>query len=62
MTATAHPSDATTVEPVYWFVLWESAMERGDYLEAGRAALELRRLGIRVAWANPAKDCEVSGV
>jgi hypothetical protein len=47
-------------EPVYWFILWESAIERGDYRQAEQAALELRKRGVRVSWTNPAKQDEVS--
>jgi hypothetical protein len=59
MTVDTAPPDASRAEPVYWFVLWESAIERGEYAEAAAAAVELRRLGIRVTWANPAKGSEV---
>jgi hypothetical protein len=59
--STIHPN-ATQDEPVYWFLIWESAIERGDYLAAANAASELIRLGIRVSWANPAKECEVACV
>jgi hypothetical protein len=35
-------------EPVYWFVLLEKAVHRGDFAEAARAVRELKRLGIDV--------------
>lgn len=46
-------TEETRDEPVYWFVLWESAVERGDYTETANAATELHHLGTRVTWANP---------
>jgi hypothetical protein len=33
---------------VYWFVLLETALERGNYTLAAEADAELRRLGVRV--------------
>jgi hypothetical protein len=60
MTPSTVSTEDSQDEPVYWFVLWEAAIERGEYEEAARAATELRRLGIRVSWANPAKGREVS--
>ena len=61
MTLSTDPFEDTHLnQPVYWFVLWESAIERGNYTDAEQAARELRRLGIRVSWANPAKEHEVA--
>lgn len=60
MSHSAVASEPSQDEPVFWFVLWESAIERGDYAEAAEAATELRRLGIRVSWANPAKESEAA--
>jgi hypothetical protein len=37
-------------EPVYWFVLLEKAVHRGDFAEAARAVRELKRLGIDVSY------------
>ncbi len=37
-------------EPVYWFVLLEKAVHRGDFDEAARAKRELERLGVSVAY------------
>jgi hypothetical protein len=62
MIPTTDRTEETRDEPVFWFVLWESAIERGDYTGAANAASELRRLGIRVTWANPAKESEVAHV
>ena len=60
MNASTDHFEASLDEPLYWFVLWESAIEYGDYAEAAEAAKQLRRLGIRVSWANPAKESEVA--
>ena len=37
-------------EPVYWFVLLEKAVHRGDFTEAAHAVRELKRLGIDVSY------------
>lgn len=60
MTTSTDHLESSQDEPLYWFVLWESAIEYGDYVEAAEAAKQLRRLGIRVSWANPAKESEVA--
>jgi hypothetical protein len=38
---------------VYWFVLLETARERGNYALAAEADHELRRLGVRVRHGRP---------
>lgn len=43
-----------TAQPIYWFVLWEEAIGRGNLEAAARAQLELARLGVRVQYL-PAK-------
>jgi hypothetical protein len=60
MTASNDQLESSQDEPLYWFLLWESAIEHGEYFEAAEAAKQLRRLGIRVSWANPAKESEVA--
>jgi hypothetical protein len=62
MPTSKEPTDQTQDEPVYWFVLWEAAVERGDFTAAAEAASELRRRGIRVSWTNPAREREVGHV
>ena len=42
-------------EPVYWFVLLEKAVHRGDFAEAARAVCELKRLGIEVNYRRRPK-------
>jgi hypothetical protein len=42
--------------PVYWFVLLDAALDRGQYEAATRARRELHRLGIRVTYGSPAVD------
>lgn len=37
-------------QPVYWFVLLDTAIARGEYEAAARAVRELRRLGVRVQY------------
>jgi hypothetical protein len=37
-------------EPVYWFVLLEKAVHRGDFDAAARAKRELERLGVSVSY------------
>ena len=37
-------------QPVYWFVVLEAAIERGDYQVAADAARELRAMGIEVRY------------
>ena len=37
-------------EPVYWFVLLEKAIHRGDFDAAARAKRELERLGVSVTY------------
>jgi hypothetical protein len=43
-------------EPVYWFVLLEKAVHRGDFDEAARAKQELKRLGVSVAYRKLKKE------
>jgi hypothetical protein len=40
-------------EPVYWFILLEKAVHRGDFDEAARAKRELARLGVSVTHHQP---------
>jgi hypothetical protein len=42
-------------EPVYWFVLLEKAVHRGDFDEAARAVRELKRLGVDVSYHRTPK-------
>ena len=37
-------------QPIYWFVVLEDAIDRGDLQAAANAQRELRRLGVRVAY------------
>jgi len=37
-----------TDQPVYWFVILEQALDRGDLEQAAQAQRELARLGVRV--------------
>ena len=46
----APPNPPETEIPVYWFVLLEQAMDRGDLEEAARAKRELERLGVNVTY------------
>jgi hypothetical protein len=45
--------DREKQEPVYWFVILDSAVERGDHETAAIAQRELARLGVRVAYGRP---------
>jgi hypothetical protein len=40
-------------EPVYWFVLLEKAVHRGDFDYAAMAKRELARLGVSVTHCHP---------
>jgi hypothetical protein len=40
-------------QPVYWFVLLETAMDRGDLTGAANAQRELARLGVHVRYGRP---------
>ena len=42
-------------QPVYWFVLLDSARDRGDYEAAAEAKRELERLGVKVAFRRPSR-------
>jgi hypothetical protein len=41
-------------EPVYWFIVLERAVKRGDYDIAAHAQRELNRLGVKVAYRKVA--------
>jgi hypothetical protein len=49
------PSTANdyTDEPVYWFVILDTAVGRGDHATAATAQRELERLGVRVRYGRP---------
>jgi hypothetical protein len=51
-----------TDSPVYWFVILDQALSRGNWPEAERAKRELARLGIDVAHKAPGKEREVHHV
>jgi len=40
-------------QPIYWFMLLESAVEEGDHESAVEAYRELRRMGIVVQFGVP---------
>lgn len=43
-------------EPVYWFVLLEKAVNRGDFDAAAHAKRELERLGVSIAYRKAKKE------
>lgn len=43
-------------EPVYWFVVLESARRSGDFARAAEAQRELERLGIKVRYGRERQE------
>lgn len=46
-------ADDYTDEPLYWFAVLDSAVERGDHEAAAEAQRQLNRLGVRVNYGRP---------
>ncbi len=54
-------ADPITESPVYWFALLEKSVAKGDMETAGKAAAELRRLGVEVRYCPQARhEAEVA--
>lgn len=50
------PSDNSHLnQPVYWFVVLETALERSDFPTAAQAQQELERLGVHVQYERGTK-------
>jgi hypothetical protein len=49
-----------TDQPVYWFLILDHAIERGDLDQAARARRELKRLGVDVTYRRPRERQEVA--
>ena len=46
--ANSEPMNDVREQPIYWFAILESAVERGEYHRAADAQHELHRLGVDV--------------
>lgn len=47
---------AAREQPVYWFLILELAVEKGDFNAAAAAQRELRRMGVEVTYSRRAED------
>ena len=45
--------DDYTDQPMYWFILLDKAVERGDHAAAAEAQRQLDRIGVRVRYGRP---------
>lgn len=53
-TTTNNPTTDAKRQPVYWFLILEDAVQRGDHITAAEAQRELARMGIRVNYGRTA--------